>query len=306
MRVCVVGAGGQLGRELWDARPEGCEALFLNRQELDITSYSCVKDVVEEFQPKVVINAAAFTLVDRAETEIQTARIINTYGPENLARVCRDQGAVLIHISTDFVFDGKSSRPYRPEDEPNPLNVYGQTKLEGERKIIESGLKEYAIVRTSWVYSKYGSNFLNTMLRLFSERDSLGIVNDQFGCPTSAKCLANAIWRLATSQVSVNNKLDKAQKIFHWSDSGVATWYDFAVEIQKKALENGLLESAIPISPISSTEYPVPAKRPSYSVMDTSAIRNLLGLESTSWQSELEKVILSLIPYSSQDIPENS
>lgn len=292
IKVLIAGANGQLGQELTRSALKGYKVMSFSRENLDITDAESVSNVFSKFKPHVVINAAAYTKVDLAETECESANAVNANAPAYLADACHNIGAALIHVSTDFVFDGCTSTPYKVDSETSPKNEYGRSKLLGEQNIISSPLENYAIIRTSWVYSRFGNNFVKTMLRLMASRDRLSIVGDQIGSPTSAFRLARVIWQL----INVSNKgdaiaLNSNDKVFHWSDSGVASWYDFAVAIHKEGLKKGLLSKAIEIDCILSKEYPTPAYRPNYSVMDTSNLRSLLSLGASHWSSELSAVI---------------
>lgn len=300
MKILVTGKNGQLGWELLrkfnEAQetqkkfPLAIDALFLGSQELDIRESDKIDAVFSEFQPDIVINAAAYTAVDKAEFDTERAYAVNETGVENLARACKALGAKLIHVSTDFVFAADKNTPYKPEDQTAPLSVYGASKLAGEllaRDILGS---DACIVRTSWVYSVHGNNFVKTMIRLMGEKEQLGVVADQIGTPTSARFLANATWQLAM----LFDKGEETQPIYHWTDLGVASWYDFAVAIQELALQEGLLQQAIPVNPIASGQYPTPVVRPSYSVMDTSGLRTALSISGVHWRSALSSMIKEL------------
>lgn len=286
MKVLITGAAGQLGCSLLKTAPPDHELRALKRQDLDITDARAVRDTVKEFKPGIIINAAAYTAVDKAESERDLAFAVNADGAENLAVAARDGGARLIHISTDFVFDGLKSRPYLPSDPVNPLGVYGTSKAEGEDRV-QRVLREAAIIiRTGWVYAAEGHNFVKTILRLLKEKDSLGIIADQVGTPTWAVTLAGGIWKIVSTP--------SVQGVFHWSDAGVASWYDFAVAIQEEALTLGLLMRAIPIKPLITAEYPLPAKRPPYSVLDKKFLADAIGIMSPHWRVSLRKMLREL------------
>ena len=283
MKVLVTGANGQLGWELQQTCPEGIEATFCSREQLDISDKATVENVLAELKPDVVINAAAYTAVDKAESDSETAFLINEKGAVYLASAAKSCGAYLIHISTDFVFDGKGCKPYLPEDATNPIGAYGESKLAGEKAIADVEDLAYSIIRTAWVYSAHGGNFVKSMLRLMADKPQLGIVADQVGTPTWAKGLANVCW-LATES--------KPQGIFHWTDAGAASWYDFAVAIQRIAVEKGFLNNAIPLKPIATEDYPTPASRPSYSVLNKSSLLvELEHCELVHWQTQLELML---------------
>jgi dTDP-4-dehydrorhamnose reductase len=260
-RVLLTGAGGQLGRALQRSAPAAATVLAVTRADLDIGDARCEQAAVD-MAPTLIINCAAYTAVDGAESAADQAFAVNAHGAERLARAAQRCGARLLHVSTDFVFDGRASRPYRVDADPAPLGVYGASKAEGERRVRAAGGSNAHVVRTAWLYSSHGSNFLRTMLRLMGERDELGVVADQIGSPTRAEGLAQALWRLAEAP--------ELPPVLHWTDLGVASWYDFAVAIQEEALARGLLTRAVPIRPLNTEDYPTPARRPAYSVLDKS------------------------------------
>lgn len=284
-RVLVAGSKGQLGYELLKRSPGGSECLGVDLPETDITNLESILKICFDFQPEVVINAAAYTAVDRAEVEVETARLVNAVGAGNLAEVAEESGSRLISVSTDFVFSGDANRPYKVTDPADPLGIYGKTKLDGERKVREKS-PGASIVRTSWLYSSHGNNFVKAMLRLMKERDELKVVCDQVGSPTWAGGLAEALWMMAGKP--------EARGIYHWSDLGVASWYDFAVAIFEESLLLGLVPDRVRVVPVSSEAYPTPARRPFYSVMDTSKIRGLLGIPGVHWRENLRKMLREL------------
>ena len=282
MRVLLVGGSGQLGRELQHCKPAGTELLALASAELDLREAEVVAARVNTFQPQVIINAAAYTAVDRAESEEEAAFAVNGQGAANLAQAARAVGAYCLQVSTDFVFDGAQSRPYLPTDWTNPLGVYGASKLAGEQLALAAYPEGVAIVRTAWLYSAFGNNFVTTMLRLMVERDTLGVVADQVGTPTWGRGLAEALWQMCRVQ---------PKGIYHWTDAGVASWYDFAVAIQEEGLGCGLLKREIPILPINTVDYPTPAKRPSYSVLDKTGTWAALGMTPVHWRVGLRRML---------------
>jgi dTDP-4-dehydrorhamnose reductase len=287
MRVLITGRTGQLGRELLQATPPRWEVTAFSSTELDIRDAGAVQATVAEIGPQVIVNAAAYTAVDKAEKEPGVAYATNSQGVANLAGAAGNAGARLIHISTDFVFDGGKSSPYLSTDTPNPTCVYGASKLAGEEQLQSILPGNYLILRTAWVYSSHGYNFVRTMLRLMRERDQLQVVADQVGTPTWAGGLAQAIWLLA-EQAALSG-------IFHWTDAGVASWYDFAVAIQEEALELGLLDRKTIILPIRTQDYPTPARRPSYSVLDKTATWQALGHSAPHWRVNLRKMLRELL-----------
>jgi dTDP-4-dehydrorhamnose reductase len=278
MVILVTGASGQLGQALkaQAGRYDSLTFVFKTSAEADITNRQQLERVFNEAKPDFCINAAAYTAVDKAESETERAYAINVTGAKNLAKVCLQFNTTLLHISTDFVFDGNKNTPYTEDDATNPQGVYGKTKREGEQEI-ETILPQHYIIRTSWLYSEYGNNFMKTMLRLAAERDKLGVVNDQTGTPTNANDLADALIHILISS-------KKAYGIFHYSNEGAATWYEFAKEIFR--VNNVLID----LQPIPTSAYPTPAKRPVYSVMDKSRIKEVFGLDIKNWQESLAVV----------------
>lgn len=277
MVVLVTGANGQLGQaiQFLSDKYADIDFKFCSSSDLDITSLENCQLVFTKYKPDFCINAAAYTAVDKAESEPDKAHLINVVGAKNLAAVCKEFSTVLLHVSTDFIFDGIKKTPYLETDLPNPTGVYGQTKLDGEKAIQET-FDHYFIIRTSWVYSQFGANFMKTMLRLASERDSLSVVNDQIGTPTNAVDLANALLEIIKSN---NNSFG----IYNFSNEGQCSWYDFA----KKIFE--INNISINLQAIPSTSFPTPAKRPAYSVLDKSKIKNVFGVEVKGWEESLRK-----------------
>ncbi|WP_310555275.1 dTDP-4-dehydrorhamnose reductase [Flavobacterium sp.] len=282
MVVLVTGASGQLGQSLQHIAPDysDCEFVFASSQDLDITNQERVNSFFKSNKIDFCINAAAYTAVDKAETEFEKAEAINVLGSKNLAVACKNNSVKLIHISTDFVFDGTSNKPYLETDITNPLGIYGQTKLDGEKAISEN-LKEHFIIRTSWVYSQFANNFMKTMLRLASERDSLSIVSDQIGSPTNAVDLANAIMQIILKSKIENPKSQIEYGIYNFSNEGTASWFDFAQEIFR------VNNVTIDLKPIPTEAFPTPAKRPKYSVLNKSKIKTAFGIEIKDWKESL-------------------
>ncbi|MBA3259572.1 MAG: dTDP-4-dehydrorhamnose reductase [Gemmatimonadales bacterium] len=282
-KALITGAGGQLGIELRATAPPGWLVTACDSRELDVTRTEVVSEVLEREAPSVVLNAAAFTSVDAAEDEPARAEAVNVRGAANVAEAARRIGARMIHLSTDFVFDGAQGRPYTPSDPPRPLGVYARTKLAGEREVERVSRGEALVIRTAWVYSAHGRNFVRTMLGLMQERESLGVVADQIGTPTWARPLAEALWRAAA--------LPALRGIHHWTDAGVATWYDFAEAIQEEALGAGLLTRRVAIRPLRTGEYPAKARRPSFSVLDKTATWAVLGGPARHWRANLRLML---------------
>ena len=283
-RVLITGAAGQVGRELMKSAPSGIELCAVTRDELDVGDEVAVREYVTNCKPELIINAAAYTAVDRAESEPVEAARCNESGAHNLAAAAaRLVGTRVIHISTDFVFDGRASVPYTPDDAPMPLGVYGRTKLAGERAVVEALGTRALIVRTAWVYASHGCNFLRTMMRLMNERKAVRVVDDQLGTPTSARSLARVLWMFA-------DRSDLCG-VFHWTNAGVASWYDFALAIAEEAAGMSLLHGDVSVMPIASSEYPTVARRPSFSVLDKRSTISALQLEPDHWRVELRSIM---------------
>ena len=283
MVVLVTGASGQLGQALqFIASDYDCQFIFASSKDLDISNETSVDHYFKANNIHFCINAAAYTAVDKAETETEKAHSINVLGAKNIAIACHKNKVTLLHVSTDFVFDGTSNKPYLESDITNPVNVYGQTKLDGELAIIEN-LKEYFIIRTSWVYSQFANNFMKTMLRLASERESLNIVSDQIGSPTHAVDLAKAIMQIITKTPNLLPQTHYG--IYNFSNEGTASWYDFAKEIFR------INKIIIDLKPIPSEAFPTPATRPKYSVLDKTKIKNTFGIIIKTWQESLLQTV---------------
>jgi dTDP-4-dehydrorhamnose reductase len=282
MKVLITGARGQVGQAVGKAAPAHAELIALAHADLDIGDAGAVEDQVSAAKPDVIVNAAAYTAVDRAENEPDAARRVNAEGPANLARAAAAIGARLIHLSTDFVFDGAASRPYQPGDPTNPLNVYGVTKLAGETAV-RTALPAAVILRTAWVYDAKNRNFLLTMLRLMRERGTVRVVADQFGTPTAAHSIAEAIWEIIARPAITG--------VQHWTDTGVASWFDFAVAIAEEAAAAGMGDAPASVIPIGTVDFPTPATRPRFSVLDKTATYAALELTPRHWRQNLRQVI---------------
>jgi len=287
LKVLITGASGQVGRALQDAIPPGAEVHALTHAQLDISNAAAVHRTTADFSPAVVINAAAYTAVDRAESEPAAAEAINAAGPRHLAEAVRDiSGARLLQISTDYVFDGRGSAPRRPGDPTAPLSAYGRSKLAGERAVLEVLGDRAVVLRTAWVYAAAGSNFVLTMLRLMRERGAVRVVSDQRGSPTAAASVARALWRSAA--------LPEVHGVLHWTDAGTTSWYDFACAIAADAQTEGLLARAPEVTPITTAEYPTPAPRPLNSTLDLTASAAQLGLQPVPWRDNLRTTLRAL------------
>lgn len=287
MRAVITGAGGQLARELARNAPHDLEVHSLERATCDITERSTVQKALGRFQPDVVINTAAFTAVDQAETERERAFAVNEGGVRNVAEVCATVGATVVQVSTDFVFDGMRETPYPVDAAPSPINVYGASKLAGEEAVRSSGAS-YVILRCGWLYSAMPGNFLTKMLGHMQNHRSLRVVDDQFGVPTSAADVAQVIWWCAGAIASVENS------VLHWAGAGSASRYEFAVAIQELALEAGLLDATDAIVRIKTSEYSLPARRPRYSVLDASLTWKAMGLTPPHWRVPLANTIAGM------------
>jgi dTDP-4-dehydrorhamnose reductase len=260
--------------------------LAVTREDCDVSNASIVDDVFESFKPTAIINAAAYTAVDQAEADRDRAFAVNAEGPKNLARATAKHGARLVHVSTDYVFDGTRPEPYPTDALRSPINVYGSSKAAGEIAVAQSGA-DTLIVRTAWLYSAIGKNFLTTMLRRMREGGTLRVVADQFGTPTSVSQLATVLWWCAL--------VSRINGIAHWTNAGKASWYEFAVAIHEIALAKGLISHPISLVPIPTQEYPTPARRPAYSVLDSTSLWEAHGVPN-DWRSALSQTIQELVP----------
>ncbi len=281
MRALITGAGGQLATELAQTAPPGWSVVALSRAHLDIGDGAAVEAAVARARPDLIFNAAAYTAVDRAESEPDLAFRVNRDGPAALATAAKAVGARLVHVSTDFVFDGSAGKPYAPDHPTAPLGVYGASKGAGEEAVL-SAAPEALIVRTAWVYAASGANFLKTMLRLMASREEVRVVADQVGAPTAAADLAQALWTLTAQDQG---------GVLHFTNAGVASWYDFAQAIADEGLATGVLPRACRVTPIGTADYPTPARRPSYSVLDCSETWTRLGAPARHWRAALRQVI---------------
>jgi dTDP-4-dehydrorhamnose reductase len=288
MKILVIGCKGQLGRCLNDQLTNtDHDVIYTSREQIDIADFELTKSKILEFSPDLIINAIAYTAVDKAEEDQKTASLINHLAVKNISDICNQLECWLVHISTDYVFDGNSKVPYKEDDQTNPQGAYGETKLKGELAIQASGCK-HVILRTAWVFSEYGNNFLKTMLRLGAERDELSIVGDQIGCPTYAQDIARSI-------VAIIPKLNsqKNNGIYHYCGDQPCSWYDFANVIFEQAMTNNLKIPSI-VNSIVTSSYPTPAKRPSFSVLNCSKIENDFGVHASNWHDGIGQVISKL------------
>ena len=290
-KVLVTGAKGQVGAELVKFVPAGFIVIGLGSDQLDITDKEQVSAAVYLHQPDLIINAAAYTAVDKAESDSEKAFAINEQGVAWLAQAAKYAGIPLFHISTDYVFDGQATIPYKETDPVSPQSVYGASKLAGEQALSIAHSK-HIILRTSWVFGAEGNNFVKTMLRLAKERDELAVVADQYGCPTSAVSIAQVLWQLA-GVYQEQGALPWG--IYNFSNTPACTWHEFAVGIFKQGEERGLLENIPTVKAITTADYPTQASRPAWSALDCRKIESLLGVKVPEWKSELESFIKCML-----------
>ncbi len=290
-KILLFGSQGQVGTELAKILPKKGELIAINRSKVDLNNSSQIRDCIQKNKPDIIVNAAAYTAVDKAESDIELAHQINAITPQIMAEESEKIKAQLIHISTDYVFDGKSNSPYLETDTTNPLSVYGKSKLAGEENI-KSNTDNYAILRTGWVYGTYGKgNFVKTMLKLGSQREQLKVVIDQTGCPTYAEDIALTINELINQYLEVN----KQQQTYHFTNLGVCSWYYFAINIVYEAKKLGYPLTIKEVLPITTLEYPTPAQRPAYSVLSTRKISQDLNFKPRYWQDSLKLMLKKLL-----------
>lgn len=286
-KILLIGKNGQLGQELQLTLAALGELVKVGRKELDLTQTDAIAQIIREIKPQIIVNAAAYTAVDKAETEPELAHQVNAIAPQIIAEIAQKIKANLIHISTDYVFAGDKGSPYLETDETNPLSIYGQSKLKGEQAI-KASCEQYIILRTAWVYGTYGqSNFVKTMLRLGESREQIRVVSDQIGSPTWAQDIAETITKIIQENRATSG-------IYHFTDSGVASWYDFAQAIFTEGKKIGFPLQIKEVIPLTTCEYPTPAKRPAYSVLSTEKIRNLLENYAPYWRDSLKLMLSQL------------
>ncbi len=284
LKILVTGANGQLASE-FKTLCSNQDLIFTSKEELDISDFEKTKDFIKENNIKIIINCAAYTAVDKAEEEKELALKINYEAVNNLAIISKEKNIKLIHISTDYVFDGENYKPYNENDKTNPINFYGESKLKGEQAIKKIAPKNSCIIRTSWVYSNYGKNFVKTILNLAKQKEELNIISDQVGTPTYAKDLAKAILEI------IPNLNNQTPTIYHYSNEGVLSWYDFAKEIVKMA------KLKCQINPIKTSGYPTPAKRPHFSLLDKSKIKEDFKINIPYWKDSLRDCITKIMSF---------
>jgi len=282
VKILLLGSNGQLGWELSRTCPETIQLFTCDYPGVDFLSTASIHNCIESTEPAWIINAAAYTAVDLAQTEKLKAFRINHEAVKDIALAARLKNIKLVHISTDYIFSGQHFAPIRVDHPPDPQSVYGESKLQGEQCVTELLEKSSLIIRTAWLYSSHGANFVKTMLRLMQEKQRLTVVDDQIGTPTWANGLAETIWSAIKKNLT---------GIYHWTDAGCASWYDFAVAIQEEAVSMGLLKKTIPILPVPSSSYPTAAKRPAYSILDKQKICDALNITPPHWRQQLRKML---------------
>jgi len=287
IKILLTGKDGQLGKALADKIPANFNIIALGRQQLDLSNEEACRQAVMEHRPDWVLNAGAYTAVDKAESEPELAMAVNAGAPRAFSQALSEIGGRLLQVSTDFVFNGSQGHPYHCDQPVDPINVYGATKAEGERLVQETlATTKYCILRTSWVYGPVGNNFCVTMLRLHRQKsaqnETLRVVADQIGCPTSTLNLATACWSVINHEAS---------GIHHFCDAGAASWYDFAIAIGDAGAAAGIINQSAKVVPITTSEYPTPAKRPGYSLLDCTTTKKALELDTNQWRKELSVVM---------------
>ena len=287
MNIVIIGKSGQLAFELSrELKNSEHNVTLLGRDDVDITRIDSINETLTPLFADVLINASAYTAVDKAEEYTEACNAINALAVQNLATFCKANGAFMVHVSTDYVFNGHKGSPYLPNDPIEPQGAYGKSKAEGEKALLQILSEASCIIRTAWVYSAHGNNFVKTMLRLMAEKQQLTVIDDQIGTPTWAKGLAEAC---------VSAAINKTVGVYHWTDEGVASWYDFALAIQELAIEKDLLDKDIPVLPIPTSAYPTPAKRPHYSVLDKTSAREVFSsCNPTHWRKQLSAMMNEL------------
>ena len=287
MNIAIIGKSGQLAFELSrELKTTKHNVTYFGREDIDITSTASVEEKLSPLSLEVVINASAYTAVDKAEEDTEACNAVNALAVKNLAAFCKASGAFMVHVSTDYVFNGHKGSPYLTDDPIEPQGAYGRSKAEGEKALLETLPEASCLIRTAWVYSSHGNNFVKTMLRLMADKPQLTVIDDQVGTPTWAKGLA---------EVCLCAAVNKTVGVYHWTDEGVASWYDFALAIQELGVEKELLDKVIPVLPIPTSQYPTPAKRPHYSVLDKQTARKAFAsCQPTHWRKQLDSMLEEL------------
>mgnify|MGYP000976691202 CR=1 FL=1 len=285
MKILLFGAKGQLGWELGRTCPAGINLTACGSPEIDLMDSNSIAACIQNNQPEILINAAAYTAVDKAEQEQEAADKLNHIAVRQISDICSARNIHLIHISTDFIFNGMNHKPYLPQDKPDPVSTYGATKLKGELAIRAILGNNATIIRTAWLYSAHGNNFVKSMLKFMGTKPELNIIDEQIGTPTWANGLALAIWN------AIDKKLTGTH---HFTDAGAASWYDFAIAIQEEALNLNLIQKEIPINPIPASQYPTPARRPFYSILDKTSLWQALDIKPVHWRRQLRTMLKEL------------
>ena len=292
MKILLIGSYGQLGKSIAKSRPNGIELISLSRKEFNLLDQENCKLIINELKPNWIINCAAYTNVDQAEKEYELAFKINALAPVFLSQCIEKIKGKLLHISTDYVFDGKQAKPYDPFDKTNPVNKYGLSKAKGESNLLQ--YNNNIIIRTSWLYSSFGNSFLSTMLKLHNAKgkvnESLSVIYDQISAPTSTNSLSRLCWKIIVQDYQISSE----NQILHWRDSGVTSWYDFAIAIGRIANRKKILEYYAKVRPIKSKDYILPAQRPLYSLLDIEKTEKRFNIISNHWIYELEKTLEEL------------
>tara|TARA_Y100001968_G_C19439062_1_gene761477 strand:- start:2049 stop:2945 length:897 start_codon:yes stop_codon:yes gene_type:complete len=294
MKVLLTGSSGQLGQAIINNKPKGIDLITPNRNQVDLIDSQLCMNIVEKINPDWVVNCAAYTSVDKAESEPKLAIAINTEAPRAFSKALLKTGGKLLHLSTDFVFNGNQGNPYRVSQSRAPLGVYGSSKAGGEVEIekILKGKNQSVILRTSWLMGPVGNNFVLTMIKLHNEKDKLKVISDQVGGPTSTLTLSSTCWQLINQSEQIISSKGELPMIMHWSDSGVASWYDIAIAIGEIGKELGLINNPAQVLPITTANYPSAAKRPGYSLLDSSETKDLLNLPAIHWRTALRDILL--------------
>ena len=297
IKVLLTGSQGQLGFSIKKLKPKGIQLVSLDKDQFDLSKIVNIKKNLEDIKPDFIINCGAYTDVDMAENEKENVMNINANSVKEIALYLKKHGGNLIQISTDYVFDGLSSKAYKVNDKICPLNQYGLSKAKSEKFIREilGKTNQGMVIRTSWLMGSIGKNFLLTMIKLHQSKKEINVVSDQISCPTSTKTLAEACWKIIKLKLERNICKDNFMPILHWCDNGIASWYDIAIAIGEISAKNGLLNSPAFINPIKSENYPTKAKRPRFSLLDCNSSRDFLGLKGEYWRKSLEVSIKSII-----------
>lgn len=297
MKVLITGSSGQLGNRLILTKPKNVNLIITNRSSLDLTNAEQCYYSINKFKPDFIINCAAYTNVDKAEDERSKANSINSEAPKIFAEALNEYGGRLIHISTDYVFNGLKKKPYLPFERTDPINFYGKSKLEGELNIqkVMQGSKNYNIIRTSWLMGPFGKNFFTTIYKLHNSKDKIRVIKDQIGTPTSTITLSKVCWKIVEEYSSENKIKSYLPSILHWCDKGMVSWYEIAVAIGKMGNQLGIIKEPAKVIPIDSNNYPAKALRPKYSALDSSITSYFLNLPLISWKEALKENLKLLI-----------